>query len=740
MSNASLLSTVEVAANTLINILNVVDSKSNALDTISAACVTDKKAVCNEKVLSGLKHIILNGNTSEIAKASAIVYDLSGEQANRVLMGSSSIGLMEAMVQGMQKEKGPARSSLMNALYNLARINANESRMCSKELGLLDVIASIVRSEKGVIREEALRCLWNISITGTNKTAIARKELGLLSDMLKLIREESGEDTAKYYSLGALGNLVYSTSVCETLMAVKFHDTVLPLCGNSTDDVSKRSFRMLMMYCSYEPAARAVKLSPGSVDRMMGFTGRDSIEGLCALMIVFFLVGRDESAGSGGQLLRQRPNAIAELIRVLAYTLKGEGGKDHNFGFFNLKIILCAFKCLSLSDANKAEMCKSTQLVPTLLVILDMFINDSGRIKPVKPELGGDVGGGRDDTANVLSVTEILLQLSFNFETVSELRQKLFLDSYDLTRKLEDVIRLGSSAKMTVGDLEYTTKLLNKLSKPDPVAVVPLQSMPAAPTAPSGGGKHVFVSYAWKANKPLVVRMCKELRSLGVEVWRDEDGSKYVPAMSGNTDDIMAEAIEKSSYAIVCVSRDYKESPNCRMEGKYINDLSKRHKLKMIYVMMDENYHMTSSPEYVDGWLAFMIGDSHWHSMWSDSQVSSTVAAIRPLLDATVSNGSPVSSSVREVEPLQTVFTAANATSAQIAPAATGGPLEEAWKLLSNNTCAISPDDLAAKLDELGVSEEEDLNYLALEDLELLGNLLKPAKKGRFMSFISKTK
>jgi len=63
-----------------------------------------------------------------------------------------------------------------------------------------------------------------------------------------------------------------------------------------------------------------------------------------------------------------------------------------------------------------------------------------------------------------------------------------------------------------------------------------------------------------------------------------------------------AEAVESSYAVIVCVSPEYKQSGNCRMEAKYANDRFKKGKLKLIYVMMNEKYHTRSSPESVDGW------------------------------------------------------------------------------------------------------------------------------------------
>ena len=70
--------------------------------------------------------------------------------------------------------------------------------------------------------------------------------------------------------------------------------------------------------------------------------------------------------------------------------------------------------------------------------------------------------------------------------------------------------------------------------------------------------------------------------------------------MSGSTDERMAEAIEAASMVVVCVSRQYKERPNCRIEAKYTNQRYKKGRVKIVYLMMQEEYTTESKPEYCD--------------------------------------------------------------------------------------------------------------------------------------------
>jgi len=70
--------------------------------------------------------------------------------------------------------------------------------------------------------------------------------------------------------------------------------------------------------------------------------------------------------------------------------------------------------------------------------------------------------------------------------------------------------------------------------------------------------------------------------------------------MSGGTDERMAEAVEASSVIVVCVSRPYKERPNCRMEAKYANQLLKKGRLRILFVMMQMDYTTVSEPDCCD--------------------------------------------------------------------------------------------------------------------------------------------
>jgi hypothetical protein len=60
--------------------------------------------------------------------------------------------------------------------------------------------------------------------------------------------------------------------------------------------------------------------------------------------------------------------------------------------------------------------------------------------------------------------------------------------------------------------------------------------------------------------------------------------------MSGSSMEIMAEAIELAEFVVVFVSRAYRDSYNCKLEGKYAQIRERAGLAHIMYVMMEEDY------------------------------------------------------------------------------------------------------------------------------------------------------
>ena len=149
-------------------------------------------------------------------------------------------------------------------------------------------------------------------------------------------------------------------------------------------------------------------------------------------------------------------------------------------------------------------------------------------------------------------------------------------------------------------------------------------------------GNHVMISYQWDSQEVLV-DVKNRLQANGYRVWMD------LEQMGGSTLEAMAKAVENASVVLICVSQQYKESPNCRSEAEYAYQLRK----DIIPLMMQHSYRG-------DGWLGLLVGTKLWFDFQSKNVVASGIAKlIRELrgrgkdADATDGPSDPV---VRAVE------------------------------------------------------------------------------------------
>ena len=123
-------------------------------------------------------------------------------------------------------------------------------------------------------------------------------------------------------------------------------------------------------------------------------------------------------------------------------------------------------------------------------------------------------------------------------------------------------------------------------------------------------GNHVMISYQWDSQEVLV-EVKNRLQANGYRVWMD------LEQMKGSTLEAMAEAVENASVVLVCVSRRYKESQNCRSEATYAYDLKK----DIIPLMMERNYKG-------DGWLGIIVTGKMWFDFQSKHVLEQSVTKV----------------------------------------------------------------------------------------------------------------
>ena len=137
---------------------------------------------------------------------------------------------------------------------------------------------------------------------------------------------------------------------------------------------------------------------------------------------------------------------------------------------------------------------------------------------------------------------------------------------------------------------------------------------------PSGIDRpQLMISYAWKQQEK-VKSVYKELTDAKYEVWLDI----HDMAKSGSGKGIleaMSDGIDRADVMLICVSKEYSKSSNCRLEAEYAHMQNK----PILYLMMEEGY------EKPVGWLGMLLGQKLWYNMFAgtmDEQMSNLLTAI----------------------------------------------------------------------------------------------------------------
>lgn len=133
--------------------------------------------------------------------------------------------------------------------------------------------------------------------------------------------------------------------------------------------------------------------------------------------------------------------------------------------------------------------------------------------------------------------------------------------------------------------------------------------------------KHVMISCNW-AQKDMVTKFTRLLREEGIDVWRDEDGSRILPGLIelGGVKVGMEKAVEHSNAAIICVSREYAESSNCGLELAYLGQQN----VPLVFVMMQEDF----KPSQITGLLGMHTARSSYFELFDESDIRSVTEKV----------------------------------------------------------------------------------------------------------------
>eukprot|EP01052_Picozoa_sp_SAG31_P002380 SAG31_NODE_84_length_27014_cov_3.743006_7_plen_1064_part_00 len=297
----------------------------------------------------------------------------------------------------------------------------------------------------------------------------------------------------------------------------------------------------------------------------------------------FGIFGKNLAAEAAGTLVRLvgRNEGGKTLSRATVNSVMSDLQRNLSFrGRWRLKplaTVLNVVKCVStmaVSDANKLLMLEAVGAVETM--VTGLLLNSSRR---------------SEDGADALQEACAALLLSLA-----------------LHKPWADVLRAHEGAMMALRDLQSVGKGTQTARKTAESALFELEGgvvpKSATTSAKSLNGrtlfstKHVFLSYCWDQQQ-VIKRIHAVLVKRGYECWID------VEQMKGSTVESMALAVENAEVVLIGVSRQYKESTNCRLEAQY----AMQREVPTIPLMLVDGYR-------ADGWLGMLIGTRMWYGFY----------------------------------------------------------------------------------------------------------------------------
>ncbi|KAK3586247.1 hypothetical protein CHS0354_001292 [Potamilus streckersoni] len=121
---------------------------------------------------------------------------------------------------------------------------------------------------------------------------------------------------------------------------------------------------------------------------------------------------------------------------------------------------------------------------------------------------------------------------------------------------------------------------------------------------------HIKISYNW-AHQKLILKIKDILKNNGYSVWIDKVN------MGDNLDDSMAEGVENSEIILVCMSKKYKTSKNCKREAQYAVKKDK----KIFLLKLEKNFE-------ADGWLGLITARELYYDVSSKNKFKENMNAL----------------------------------------------------------------------------------------------------------------
>ena len=129
------------------------------------------------------------------------------------------------------------------------------------------------------------------------------------------------------------------------------------------------------------------------------------------------------------------------------------------------------------------------------------------------------------------------------------------------------------------------------------------------------GKRQIMISYQWDSQSE-VLKLYEALKDYGYRLWIDKE------KVHGNIYDRMAEGVKDSSIILLCMTKKYEDSDNCKSEYSYAKECKKR----IIPIYFEEDYK-------AGGGLAIIIAGKRYFDFRSKDNFDSEICKLKGEID-----------------------------------------------------------------------------------------------------------
>eukprot|EP00282_Hemiselmis_andersenii_P038371 CAMPEP_0169432840 /NCGR_PEP_ID=MMETSP1042-20121227/3697_1 /TAXON_ID=464988 /ORGANISM="Hemiselmis andersenii, Strain CCMP1180" /LENGTH=574 /DNA_ID=CAMNT_0009543349 /DNA_START=18 /DNA_END=1739 /DNA_ORIENTATION=+ len=462
---------------------------------------------------------------------------------------------------------------------------AKENRSTfGNQAGLWDNFLSIIETNDSVGQAMVCGAMSKLGFRNAYNVVNMMKHPGLLSALVQLL-DEGNPIKVQKQAWRVLHNCC--SGIDEVKVIICGHEGMderfVSGCLSQDEEVRRRAVSVIMHASSTDAAKPYLvnsKIPETALEPVMNSDTEELATRIRATLASANMCGREERS-----ILSTAPAMLKEIVMVTNSALEET---EYSGIKWSLAGVMLPLFNLSVSDTNKKALIE----IGCVAVLLSLVMN-------FKASMGNS--------------HELALRTLANL-TFDPMATEQMINQNALAI-LEDIVQQNKGeslkSKQVAQDLIFMLTGGQNLEIPQQMTVDNSDSNSTQSLRQS----HIMFSYSWLEKKRNVILLADMLRKRGIDVWRDEEGSRLVKKMSGSSMDIMAEAIESAEFVVMFVSRAYRDSYNCKLEGKYAQIRERAGLATIIYVMMEQDY-TPQSENSVDGWLGMMIGDSIWYTGW----------------------------------------------------------------------------------------------------------------------------